>query len=522
MPISRICTRSGTPFTISDREQEYCESRGIPLPDISYQERFREMCAFRNESTLFIRKSSQTGQEIVSCYRPDSVFPVIEREIWFSEQYDPLAYGQAYDFNRPFFEQYRELLQRIPHPGTIVRNIEASPYVNLSLDLFNCYYCFACVHCQDSYYNWRAINSRDCVDNSFIFDCELCYECIDVRSCYNVKWASHAFNCRDSAFLYDCVGCNDCFGCVGLEHKQYHIFNVPYSKEEYFKTLRTFDLSKNSSVQQIQEKFQALLKTKTSKYNPNRSIEHSTGLYLENCNDCTNSYFLKECEGIENSYGLQACRDCFSCYMVASGSQLLYRTTAGGRNSYNCQFCCQCDNIVDCQYSGILYSCEKMFGCFGFPRRASYCILNRQYSKEAYEEMLPRIIAHMKSTGEYGKFFPMAISDFPYVDTVAQEYFSLTQQQIQDRCIVAGRPETAFHFSDTKVFTAIDNGSIVADNINDVSDSILGELLRDELTGRAYKLQKKELAFYRKMGVPVPRFSFETRHLKRSRALFQF
>ena len=34
-------------------------------------------------------------------------------------------------------------------------------------------------------------------------------------------------------YLESCVSCSDCFGCVGLKHKQYHIFNIEYSKDEY-------------------------------------------------------------------------------------------------------------------------------------------------------------------------------------------------------------------------------------------------------------------------------------------------
>jgi len=30
-----------------------------------------------------------------------------------------------------------------------------------------------------------------------------------------------------------------------------------------------------------------------------------------------------------------------------------------------------------------------------------YCILNKQYSKEEYEELVPKIIEHMQKTGEW-------------------------------------------------------------------------------------------------------------------------
>jgi hypothetical protein len=52
--------------------------------------------------------------------------------------------------------------------------------------------------------------------------------------------------------------------------------------------------------------------------------------------------------------------------------------------------------------------------------------LNKQYTKEEYEKLLPKIIAHMKKTGEWGEFFPISISPFNYEETPAMDYYPLT------------------------------------------------------------------------------------------------
>ena len=61
-----------------------------------------------------------------------------------------------------------------------------------------------------------------------------------------------------------------------------------------------------------------------------------------------------------------------------------------------------------------MLSSSDCFGCVSI-RNKKYCILNKQYTKEEYEELLPKIIAHMsempfisKQTGTkfaYGDFF---------------------------------------------------------------------------------------------------------------------
>jgi hypothetical protein len=41
----------------------------------------------------------------------------------------------------------------------------------------------------------------------------------------------------------------NCVGCVNLRNKQYHIFNKPYSKEEYAKKLVDFDFGSFKKLQ---------------------------------------------------------------------------------------------------------------------------------------------------------------------------------------------------------------------------------------------------------------------------------
>lgn len=53
--------------------------------------------------------------------------------------------------------------------------------------------------------------------------------------------------------------------------------------------------------------------------------------------------------------------------------------------------------------------CEYCFGCVGLKKK-KYCILNKQYSKEEYEELKGKIISDMKRSGEYGKFLPYEMS----------------------------------------------------------------------------------------------------------------
>lgn len=68
--------------------------------------------------------------------------------------------------------------------------------------------------------------------------------------------------------------------------------------------------------------------------------------------------------------------------------------------------------------------CDYIFGCSDIDKK-SLCILNKEYSREEYEKLVPQIIAHMQTTGEWGEFLDPACSPFPYNDTIACDYYPI-------------------------------------------------------------------------------------------------
>ena len=63
-----------------------------------------------------------------------------------------------------------------------------------------------------------------------------CYEyLVGGLGCYNIKFCFSCWvNVRDLEYCIFCTSSSDCFGCVGLQKKQYCIFNKQYTKEEYY------------------------------------------------------------------------------------------------------------------------------------------------------------------------------------------------------------------------------------------------------------------------------------------------
>ncbi len=56
---------------------------------------------------------------------------------------------------------------------------------------------------------------------------------------------------------------------------------------------------------------------------------------------------------------------------------------------------------------------------------------------------------------------------------------------------------------------------VVPDKIGEVDESICEEILACKKSGRNFKIQKAELAFYKKMGLPIPQYCPDERHYAR-------
>jgi hypothetical protein len=88
--------------------------------------------------------------------------------------------------------------------------------------------------------------------------------------------------------------------------------------------------------------------------------------------------------------------DCFSSYGPVDR---VYETVAAGINGYNNYFLYYCYPAQDAYYCIGCFHCSHIFLCNGLINK-SYCILNKQYTKEEYEKLVPQIIEKMIADGE--------------------------------------------------------------------------------------------------------------------------
>ncbi|MBI2610050.1 hypothetical protein HYW53_02635, partial [Candidatus Giovannonibacteria bacterium] len=212
-----------------------------------------------------------------------------------------------------------------------------------------------------------------------------------------------------------------------LINKSYCFLNKQYSKEEYKKIIESVQLGSFERINELKVKLEELKNKTIRKAMEGNNNFKSSGNYLVNTKNCSRCFDLFEAEDCKYlTYGTKV-KDSFDIYGAYPTTELCYEMTGVGEGSYNCRFgyAWQGFNMDYCY--ALFYNCNNCFGCNQL-RNKSYCILNRQYTKEEYEALVPRIIKHMNDMPyidkkgrvyKYGEFFPPELSPFAYNETIA-------------------------------------------------------------------------------------------------------
>jgi Zn ribbon nucleic-acid-binding protein len=515
----KICRTSGQPFEITDDDLKFYEKMGVPPPTLCPEERQRRRLAWRNERNLYHRTCDATGKKIISMFSPEKPFPVYCNDYWWSDQWDARDYGKDFDFTRPFFEQFYSLLLRAPRFNLYAPFSQNSEYTNHSYRNKDCYLIFNTAHNENVYYSSNLIyKCQDCSDCMTIERSQLLYESMYVKNSFQSIFLFHSSGCRDSAFLFDCRNCADCFLCSNLRNKQYYFKNKPFSEPEYKKLISEYHLGNHNQVEMLKKSFYEYL----------RSTSIHRNLYMENSEDCSGDYIFHS-QNVAHSFYADKCKKISYCYDALENTNCMdtYESSLNCEFQYECyasnesntmKFCALSQFSHNLEYCDCCFSCSNCFACIGL-KNAQYCILNKQYSKEEYFTLREKIIEHMKKTPlnppltrgrqamEWGEFFPIELSPFAYNETVAQEYFPLTKEEALQK---------GYRWKDDEPGAKYDGPKVeIPETIAETPDDICNQILTCETCSKNYRIVKPELAFYRKMNLPVPHNCPDCRHKAR-------
>ncbi len=516
---TKTCKQCNTRFEITDKDLEFYKKVSpkfewkvfeIPAPTLCPDCRKQRRFAFFNTRSLYKNKCLKCWKSIVSRFSIKSWVKNYCNECWSKDDWNQLEQWLEIDFSKNFFEQMWKLIN-----NTIFQNLiwsssnvtNNSVFTNHTSEIVDSYLVFEANNINNSLYCFWIKNSKFLVDCNFVWNSQYMYNCVDCYDMYKTFYCTKSFWCKFSYFLNNCHNCSHCIWCTNLNNKSYYLFNEPITKTEYEKLQEKF--SNYWFVKKFEKEFYSKFKNNIVKYSNIIWSEDSIGDNIINSVNCINSFDILESQNCKYSENINYSADIFDVSSYWEKSFKMYESVSVWRYSNNILFSSiiwRWDNLIYCIE---VKKSKNCFLCVNLEHK-QYCILNKQYSKEEYEELVPKILSHMQSARQWGEFFPSNISPFWYNETVANEYFPLSQKSAIKSWFNWSNYESPL----PKVEKIIPASSLPED-IKDIPDDILNRAIECEITKKTFKIIKQELEFYRKHNLPIPKKHPDRRHKER-------
>jgi hypothetical protein len=526
---TRNCQNCKTDFNIQKEDFDFYAKLSVPAPTFCPDCRLQRRIAWRNERGLFYHTNNAEGAtgQIISIYPESSNVTVYDHNFWWGDSWNAQDFGKEYDFSRTFFEQFKELLHSVPLVALFDSKGSNTRFCNTVTEHKNCYMVTAGWTNEDSLYSNRISFCKETVDCYTSHKLDFGYENVYCGESHNLFFSEQSHSCVDSWFVFDCRNSTNCILSSGLRNKSYCIENIQYTKESYKEKLAELVLDTRQGIEAAKIRFEEIKKNAIRKYANLVNCQNVVGDNIENARNVYYSFDLPG--GLENvkycNWGTFGLKDSYDTGPGTGGkSELTYDGISCGVQNSRCLFGAILWNSHDVAYAFNCYGISNSFGCVSM-RSSSYCILNKQYTKEEYEELLPKVIAHMNempyidakgNSYKYGEFFPIEISPFPYNATVAQDFMPVTK----DEAIKANYSwEDKLDRSYNPTILSKD----IPDSIDSVEDSITSAVLEcvnaqgeRSFCSKAFRIITEELIFYRRFKLPLPNACPNCRHYERT------
>jgi len=519
----RICPDCGQEFAITDKDIEFYNKISplfegtkyqIPTPTLCPECRQQRRLARRNERKLYKRKCDLTGKTIISIYSPDSPYKIYAQNERWSDNWDPMTYGRDFDFSKTFSEQFDELMKVVPKIAlNSWNNNENSDYNNYIWNSKNCYLNFGIDNSENTLYSGKSSTIKDSLEIN---------NCANVENCAYLERSGNSSNSffvytsifmRDTFFAKWCKDVDNWIFCLNISNKKYVYKNEEIWKEKFeekYKDLKQ-KIKTNTWLQSLIAEYKKYLKIFPVLASETTGSENCYGALITSSKNCSFVYSLVGAQDCKYCYDSVEIEDCMDTDISGNWVHHILDSI----NCYGCSNIYFCEAIFE-NSRDIYYSSNctnnsfNLFGCIWLKNK-SYCILNKQYTKEEYEQLVPKIVEHMKSTWERGEFFSSNISPFGYNETIANEYFPTDRETALSQWFKWQDKEYPINVPE---WTELVQAKDLPENIDDVTDDILKKAIVCEVSGKPFRIIELELDFYRKHWLPLPRKHPDVRHFE--------
>src|SRR3989344_8096972 len=136
--MNKICQNCKNQFTIEPEDFVFYDKIQVPAPTFCPECRMVRRMVWRNERGLYQNKDIFSGKDLISIFPSGSFIKVIDHKTWWGDLWSPIDFGQDYDFDKTFFEQWHVLFKKVPFPNIASVNSVNSDYSHSLINSKNC------------------------------------------------------------------------------------------------------------------------------------------------------------------------------------------------------------------------------------------------------------------------------------------------------------------------------------------------------------------------------------------------
>jgi hypothetical protein len=322
-----------------------------------------------------------------------------------------------YQTSKTFFENLSELYDDMPFDNMIsFEKNENSAFADIISSSKNIYLSSNVVKwCENVAYSFSVkVWSRN-IYNSFCVwnNSENIYQSMAIINSYNIFFSKFIDNSNNIYFSNNLISCKYCIFCRDLENAEYCWDNKKLTKEEYRSKIKIFlSLNKNNYYELYQ---------KNLSYGRNSWSNNVQWSFIHSSENITNGTIVFQTKNARNIIAIwwkDTCEnmyDCIACGSVLTSDVYWWIDSGWWDNIYCCNGVWSCSHLY---YSQYLENCSFCLGCIWLKNK-SFCILNKQYSKEEWYKLADTIFASMEKEGILWEFFPWSLNPFYFNDTMA-------------------------------------------------------------------------------------------------------
>lgn len=427
------------------------------------------------------------NQDKISAYSPEMVKNVISPQEFNEMRGSYTDYGME-PSNAWLLHDLDQLIKNTPL--AVMNQDDQSENVSYTDSAYaakNAYLAFNVIHSEDVLYSYNIKSSTNVYESVAVWwTCENVFHSNGVIKSYNIFYSCVVKDCRDIWCSSNLIGCSECIWCDNLINQSYCISNIQYSKEEYlekkkaFLAARSFSLNVNST--------QFLVEAE--------DCENSN--YIFNAKNIRNAYFVWGMKTKSNIYDVFSCGfwgDYYGCRSIWGDSQYAYCCAVMG----NCNTMFYCFNCEGCSFC---------VGCVGLQNK-TYCILNKQYTKEEWLLKIDEIFWKMEADWVLWDFFLPSMCPYYFNDTAAYIVDpSFTKEEVTT---------LGYKWRDDPIKVDIPSGTEIIESLDleqyesrnelwnrTIDSDILKKVIKDE-QGNYYRIIPMEYKFLMQHGLPLPR-----------------